>query len=188
MRYTAGLLICGLAGAPSGCVDRVIVEQDTDGNASGSGSSSTDAGESTEDDPACQDVECGPNAACFEGTCVGTGELRISLSWNYVSDLDLHVITPTGVHISYENREAGGGILDVDDCVAGNCVNNTATHVENIFFPTQPPPGTYQVWVYNFDGERGGPFNIEVSGAASASFGGTLPSSITESQVFTFSL
>ena len=120
--------------------------------------------------------------------CVGTGELRISLSWDYVSDLDLHLQTPAGDRISFENPNAGGGVLDVDDCVGAECFDNSMTHVENIFFPMRPPAGEYQVWVNNFDGIRGGPFEIQVSGEASATFTGTLPAAAVESQIFVFSI
>lgn len=198
MRYAAGLLVLGLAGGVSGCVDRVIVEQASAGSGSDSASSSTTEGSSDEsttevpwttDGPECNGPDdCGPDATCFEGICVGTGELRISLSWNYISDLDLHVRTPAGTHISFENPNAGGGILDVDDCVGGQCVSNASTHVENIYFPNAPAQGQYRVWVRNYDGIRGGPFTIHISGAASHSFTGELPAIAVDSQVFTFDL
>lgn len=188
MRYAAGLLMLGLVGTAGGCVERLIQGEDTesDGSAASDDSSTTEDVFSTEGAECNGPQDCPEDATCFEGICVGTGELRISLSWNYVSDLDLHVITPAGDEISFEFREAGGGILDVDDCVGGECFDNSTTHVENIYFPMQPPVGEYRVWVNNFDGFGGGPFEIQVSGAASATFTGVLPASAVESQVFTF--
>lgn len=202
MRRIAGVLVVGVVMGTTGCVERLITGQpaDTEGvSGSGDGSSTAGPDESStgEPDEPINDTEapmctrpedCPDGTTCFEGVCVGDGELRVSLSWNYVSDLDLHVRTPTGVHISFENPAAGGGLLDVDDCIGGECVDNSGTHVENIFFATQPPAGEYEVWVYNFDGRNGGPFEIVVSGAASATFSGTLPSSSVQSQVFVFEI
>ncbi len=180
----------GLVGTLSGCVERLIQGEDAD----------TDASTSVAEDSSSSDVfategaecngpqDCPDDATCFEGVCVGTGELRISLSWDYVSDLDLHVQTPAGHEISFENRSVGGGVLDVDDCVGASCLDNSMTHVENIYFPMQPPLGEYRVWVNNFDGVDGGPFEIQVSGEGSVTFTGTLPAAPVESQVFTFEL
>lgn len=191
MRIAAGLLVLGLAGTLGGCVERLIQGEDTDSDASTSveeDSSSTEDVFNTEGAECNGPQDCPEGATCFEGVCVGTGELRVSLSWSYVSDLDLYVETPAGDLISFENRDAGGGVLDVDDCVGGQCLDNSMTHVENIFFPMQPPVGEYRVWVNNFDGIRGGPFEILVSGDASTTFTGTLPASAVESQVFTFGI
>ena len=191
MRTAAGLLVLGLVVTVSGCVERLIRGEDTDSEAStsvGDDSSSSEEVFNTEGAECNGPQDCPEGATCFEGVCVGTGELRVSLSWNYVSDLDLYVETPAGDLISFENRDAGGGVLDVDDCVGGECLDNSMTHVENIFFPMQPPVGEYRVWVNNFDGIRGGPFEILISGEASATFTGTLPASAVESQVFTFGI
>ncbi len=200
MRYAAGLLFLGLAGLSSGCVERLIVERDSSGSGSDSESTSSNSTSATDDSSTTQTEwntdgvecngpeDCGDNATCFEGVCVGTGELRISLSWAYITDLDLHVTTPSGVHISFESPNVGGGVLDVDDCVGGECLDNGGTHVENIYFPSQPPAGPYTVWVNNFDGINGGPFEIQVSGAATSTFTGSMPSSSTTSQVFTFEI
>ncbi len=191
MRYTAGLLVLGLVGTAGGCVERLIQGEGAETESSSSGgadSSSTEDVFNTEGAECNGPQDCPDEATCFEGVCVGTGELRISLSWNYVSDLDLHVETPAGDRISFENREAGGGILDVDDCVSAECLDNNTTHVENVYFPMQPPVGEYRVWVNNFDGLRGGPFEIQVSGEASETFTGTMPASPVESQVFAFEI
>ena len=44
-----------------------------------------------------------------------SGELQISLIWNDIADLDLHVHAPDDEHIFYGNKQAeSGGWLDVD--------------------------------------------------------------------------
>src|SRR5262245_9829557 len=94
--------------ASSGCVDRVIhegevvadgegglVETDTDTDTDPSDSSQIST--TTEDDPdvECHEPEdCGDGQTCYQGVCVGTGNVRISLSWTVVTDLDLHVYVP----------------------------------------------------------------------------------------------
>ncbi len=127
---------------------------------------------------ACVPDGCQAGTACFEGTCVGTGRLRFSLSWTVNSDFDLHVLTPKGNEISYMMSMADGGELDVDDCVGGNCRNPQGVHVENIFFPTEFDSGRYQVWVVNFNGGAEGSFTLDVSGAGSGLFTETLPATV----------
>ena len=66
------------------------------------------------------------------------GDLSISLSWHTDDDLDLHLATPDGAEISYQNKRWRGGTLDVDMCVNGRSYNSDSpcsTHpVENIVF------------------------------------------------------
>ena len=79
---------------------------------------------------------------------VGSGALQISLSFNKNVDLDLHVITPDGVRIYYNNKGDDEWGLDLDsnaDCFIDG-VNN-----ENIFFPaSQLIDGKYEVFVHLF--------------------------------------
>lgn len=177
-------MVLALAGASSGCVERLI--RGGDGDTDSDSSSSTFEYE-TEAPECFTPDDCGSDQTCFEGTCVGSGELRVSLSWNVVSDFDLHVVTPEGVHISFESPEAGGGILDVDDCI-DECENDEGTHVENIYFPDTPPRGAYEVWVHNFNGRRAGSFDISVTGAANTNFTGDLAASMQSSPRFEFTV
>ncbi len=177
----------------TGCVERIIeLGQDSASGSDGKGededeAESTGPGFETEA-PACFGPEdCGEDQTCFEGVCVGTGELRVSLSWEYVSDLDLHVVTPSGAHIHFSNPRDDGGELDVDDCV-GSCVNPNGVHVENIFFAQTPATGEYEVYVVNYDGRRAGPFRVEVTGAATALFEGEMPAAAVRSDVFRFTV
>lgn len=117
--------------------------------------------------------ECVPGSLCFNEFCVGEGELRISLSFFDDTDLDLHLLTPSGHEISFFNRDADGGTLDVDQCIS-TCGQDIA-HAENIVFYA-PPRGVYQVWVNNYDGRSAAAFDIEIDGEGiSTTFQETLP-------------
>ncbi len=165
--------------ATSGCVERLIRDF---GSAADGGSSTTEGqmlGE-TEVEPGTecdQPSDCGSNQTCFEGVCVGAGTLRVSLSWNVVTDLDLHLFVPNGDWMSFENPITSYGELDVDDCVAGACFNAQGPHVENIFLDQTAPRGTYGIQVINFDGRATADYTIEVAGAVNQGFSGTLPGS-----------
>ena len=79
-------------------------------------------------------------------TQVGTGDVQVTLSWDTVADVDLHVIDPSGEEIFYGNRlSASGGELDLDSnagCGGGDVRN------ENITWPIGiAPSGTYTVRV-----------------------------------------
>ncbi len=187
--------------AGTGCVDRVIndfpkadgdgdggrVDTDTDGI--GDTEQVDDSSGTTDGVPPGMECampeDCADTQTCFEGVCVGTGTLRISLSWTAVTDLDLHVFVPNGESINFENSLTPYGELDVDDCVGGDCVNNGGTHVENVFLEASAPRGNYGIQVINYDGRRAADFSIEVAGAVDAGFSGSLPAnSFAESQVY----
>lgn len=76
---------------------------------------------------------------------VDAGELQITLSWDAPSDLDLHVVEPSGEEIYWNNRtSATGGTLNLDSnatCVIDN------VRAENVVWVTAPPAGTYTVRV-----------------------------------------
>jgi len=133
------------AGAPVAAGGAVPTAGAPQGGAEETGTGDIDVGE------ICTVTEeCKPGSLCFEGVCVQTGNIRVSLSWTAVIDLDLHVQTPAGGHIYYSNPIADGGELDVDDCVGLSCLDNEATHVENIFFESAAR-GEYSVWVRNYN-------------------------------------
>ena len=76
-----------------------------------------------------------------------SGEITISLLWDSEDDLDLHVFTPDGSEIYYGNKEAGGGVLDVDaNAFSSSLMPNP---VENIYFES-PEDGEYWVYVINY--------------------------------------
>ncbi|MCL2590664.1 MAG: DUF2135 domain-containing protein [Betaproteobacteria bacterium] len=71
--------------------------------------------------------------------------LRILLSWDtHGTDLDLHVVTPSGQHAWYGNRVINGGTIDVDV---------TDGYGPEIFSSPAPEKGLYQIYV-NFYGGR----------------------------------
>ena len=75
----------------------------------------------------------------------GHGKVNISLGWKTSDDLDLHVVTPNGQEIYYNNKSADGGVLDVDMQVS----NIVASPAEHIDFAT-PHSGKYSVSVVNY--------------------------------------
>jgi len=89
-------------------------------------------------EPVCS-PPCAGNQACVAGVCVGSGRLRITLTWGTPGDVDLHVLTPGGERIYYAHRSAAGGQLDRDD--------TSGTGPENVYWDGAPPPGAYTICV-----------------------------------------
>jgi len=123
---------------------------------------------------------------------VGEGEIRVTLLWDSDDDVDLHVIEPSGERIWYQHRESlSGGNLDRDDNVAMCGSDPEPGGVENVFWGTNAPTGTYTVEVYSYNDcapastnwtlqiFRGDTMIIEQSGTASGGTGGgTGPSGV----------
>ena len=95
-----------------------------------------------------------------------TGLLTITLMWNTLDDLDIHVACPDGTNINYSNRSSCGGKLDVDM----NVSDPKLDPIENIFWAKHPPVGTYKVYVdnfYNRSNLKGGtPFQVFIDYAS----------------------
>lgn len=91
----------------------------------------------------------------------GTGDVKVTLSFDRVHDLDLHVIEPNGEEISFTNdASATGGKLDLDS--GSNCMPSAA-NTENIFWPPGgAPPGEYVVLVQNYQQCTAGPIEFTV--------------------------
>ena len=69
----------------------------------------------------------------------GTGDLKVTLQWDFYADVDLHVIEPSGEEIYFQHSSSRtGGELDVDNTEGG------PGSAENIFWET-PPHGQYIV-------------------------------------------
>ena len=79
------------------------------------------------------------------------GEVQLSLAWDDYNDLDLHVFTPSGERIYFNNKMSDcDGILDVDMNVRP--VSNTP--VENVVWKEQAPLGTYKIGVHFYKHHR----------------------------------
>jgi len=84
----------------------------------------------------------------------GSEELQVSLVWNDIADLDLHVVTPRKEEIYFGHKESRcGGWLDVDMNVNAESIEP----VENVFWPSSPS-GNYKVFVRNFRNHTNGVF------------------------------
>jgi hypothetical protein len=74
-----------------------------------------------------------------------TGDVQVSVSWDAPSDVDLHVIDPSGEEVYYGNSvSASGGQLDVDSNAACSI---DGRQIENIRWASRAPGGTYTVRV-----------------------------------------
>ena len=75
-------------------------------------------------------------------------DIRASLIWNNLNDLDLHVVPPSGEEIFYGHKESAcGGWLDVDMNVRGE----SEKPVENVRWTKgTAPKGHYRVFVQNY--------------------------------------
>jgi hypothetical protein len=75
---------------------------------------------------------------------VGSGDIQVSVAWNTVADVDLHVVDPAGEEIFWsDRRSASGGELDLDSNAA--CSSDQPRN-ENIVWPIgEAPTGTYIV-------------------------------------------
>jgi len=101
----------------------------------------------------CIDENCEAGEVCVNEVCILRGNPRFTLTWFGDDDLDLHVITPGGVEIFWNNRidEISGGFLDFDDLggIPSLRVENTVFQV-----PETTPNGNYTYFVVNFQ-QRG---------------------------------
>ncbi len=84
---------------------------------------------------------CAANQACSNGVCVGVGEFGITVTWSRPGDGDIHVVTPSGGWIYYNNKGPTAatqqGQLDRDDRI------NTGP--ENVFWNGTAPTGVYHI-------------------------------------------
>jgi hypothetical protein len=78
---------------------------------------------------------------------VGIGTVNVRLNWSANADLDLWVVDPCGNRIYYNYRSASCqsslGLLDQDNM----CGNMVIGRPENIYWSSNPPRGTYRVYV-----------------------------------------
>lgn len=104
----------------------------------------------------------------------GKGALKITLTWFFSSDIDLHVFEPeyntTVGHIYYAaaTNSFCGGYLDIDN-VMGYYINpltgetNTSlAAVENIYWMDSPKDGVYKIHLDNYSHVRAGTCNLAI--------------------------
>jgi hypothetical protein len=82
-----------------------------------------------------------------------TGDVQVSIGWNTVDDIDVHVFFRSfgqNSYISWTNRQGVcGGMLDID--MNANDANLSNKPVENIFWPAgHSPYGEFVVSLHNF--------------------------------------
>ncbi len=83
----------------------------------------------------------------------GNGVLKVTMAWEFPSDIDLHVIEPGGNEIYFANRRSRtSGYLDTDNLDGGS---HGHPAVENVFWETAPA-GRYVVKVKYFGTREGG--------------------------------
>ncbi|MBK7857417.1 MAG: hypothetical protein IPJ65_02090 [Archangiaceae bacterium] len=116
-------------------------------------------------------ASCTPNCAegfhCQGGLCVlngGGGPVQVTLRWNTIEDLDLHLLEPrpggATCEISYDDDNQPGnpsscgamGSLDLDSEAACPSPPDNV-NIENIIYPAgaTAPSGTYTVWVNHYE-------------------------------------
>lgn len=95
-----------------------------------------------------------------ESTCARSADQApptISLLWTERTDLDLHVLTPSGDHIYFNNVVGDRGErLDKADCVRSSCpeLNADEVYSEWIEWRELPPAsGEYVIWAVNYGEE-----------------------------------
>lgn len=80
---------------------------------------------------------------------VGTGEVQVSVSWNSLADIDLHVVEPGGEEVFWGNSQSGtGGELDLDSNAA--CGSDGPRNENVTWADGTAPAGEYIVRVDNW--------------------------------------
>jgi len=113
----------------------------------------------------------------------GFGIIKITLTWNTTSDIDLWTTDPSGEKIYYNHpQSASGGFLDFDD--------TDGFGPENIFWQNSAPAGSYLVQVHYYGGDGGSTnYDVQVEVQGNVSFySGTLASEDDVDNVVTFEL
>ncbi len=79
----------------------------------------------------------------------GTGDLKVTLLWDFDGDIDLHVVQPNLNEIDYRRKadSSTGGSLDIDNMAGG------VGAAENIYWEN-PPQGVYKVSLVYYQASR----------------------------------
>lgn len=117
-----------------------------------------------------------------------TGQLQISLAWNGLEDLDLHVKCPGRNELFHGNKTACGGTLDVDM----NNAKSSEDAVENAVWTNPPPQGQYEIhvelWSRKSKPRRTIPFTVRFKrGEDVKTFNGSIADEKDDRLVYRFS-
>ena len=139
---------------PAGTVD---VESDVDADAPECRSGAREQCNALDDD-------C--NGVIDDGCGYEAGGVQITASWNSGADIDLYVTDPSGGTLYYNeqhDRTQLGGHLD--HSARGDCRREQQNpRVENAFWPSPPPTGSYRVELHYFSPcDSGGVTDVQVS-------------------------
>jgi len=89
----------------------------------------------------------------IEDANASKGQITISLGWNNTNDLDLHVLTPCGEYINYEQIGEGlvcGGYMEYDkNADSDEVVNTPFEHI--LWSEGHAVDGDYAVYVHNYN-------------------------------------
>ena len=118
----------------------------------------------------------------------GGGSVQVTLRWERAVDLDLHVVDPDDEEIYYSHTTSvSGGYLDHDDTDGGT---PSEPAVENIYWESNAPSGSYSVSVKYYRGTGSTDYEIIVTmdGEIYGTYTGRLTSSdeTQEEEVTTF--
>lgn len=97
----------------------------------------------------------------------GSGEIRGQIIWMTNADIDLHMLTPSGNHLYYENPtlSLGNATAALDHDNVGNVIDSAPDlRIENITVTgTQIPAGLYRFTAQNFNGNNNGlPTTVQI--------------------------
>lgn len=104
----------------------------------------------------------------------GKGALKVTLTWFFNSDIDLHVYEPGynsekgHIYYSHKTNTFTDGFLDIDNTVGyyinplNGERNMSLSAVENIYWPEHPSDGTFDIYLDNFSHVRSGLCNLAI--------------------------
>ncbi|MGL6315645.1 YfaP family protein [Vibrio sp. WXL103] len=86
------------------------------------------------------------------------GKFSVTLTWDSASDIDLHIIEPTGEHVHFANKKGTSGELDIDNRT-GFGPEHYSAGCENRGLVN----GRYQIGLNNYSHAEGSKATIQVS-------------------------
>ncbi|MBS2032260.1 MAG: hypothetical protein JST54_30450 [Deltaproteobacteria bacterium] len=108
----------------------------------------------------CNNGACATGYTCVNNACVlngAAGEVQVTLSWDALEDLDVHVVEPNGCAIWYGNTNRPTG---TSQCSASGSLDRDSNagcqtdgiNIENVICPSSGvPSGTYSVIVDEYE-------------------------------------